>query len=640
MPPLPAGAGSRAEAVRVAAAVALCDRGVVEDADLVSAFRGGDPDAFAAIYDRYADRLHDFCHAILRDRHEAADALQDTMLVAHRRLHQLRDPTRLRPWLFAIARHQAYRRSRHRNQATPAEPANLDMRADDAPYDDGVRAEETSRIVWEAAAGLATRDQMVLDLHVRQGLAGGELAEALGVTTHHADVLVSRVRQRMERALGALLVSRLGRDDCTELGRLLEGWDGAFSVLMRKRVARHVDGCEICDDTRSRVAGAVALLGAMPLVPAPPELRDRLLGEIERISSDTTRRHAGRSWRPPPLTRASRRRRVAAAAACLALTVFGAGVITGADDRPPQDVALATDADASGAPDAPVHDEDGGPDAGSGGHAGITAPPPASDPGNAPPPGTGSGPPPEIVPADEPEPTDEPEPSLAPTGPTSAPAQDPPASVAPPPPPPESTTTTSTAPPELTMSTSALALTPADPIARFVIRNSGGAPLAWTAASDAFHLSATGGTLEPGASTSVEVALPDTTPEGTHGDGVVVEGAGASRSVTVSVDRDPRISRAAASPTSARCGDTVRVSAVVTDESALRVRVVWSTPTRRGETDMTPGTSDSWTATLEVTDGPLELRVVAVDARGNSASADAGTVEVTPCGTRPPPPRR
>jgi len=38
------------------------------DAELVSGSIAGDKAAFAQIYDRYADRLHDFCVGMLRDR--------------------------------------------------------------------------------------------------------------------------------------------------------------------------------------------------------------------------------------------------------------------------------------------------------------------------------------------------------------------------------------------------------------------------------------------------------------------------------------------------------------------------------------------------------------------------------------------
>jgi DNA-directed RNA polymerase specialized sigma24 family protein len=63
------------------------------DTELVAGVLAGDRDAFAAVYDRYADRLHDFCHSVLRDPHEAADAVQDTFVLAAQRLAQLNDPS-------------------------------------------------------------------------------------------------------------------------------------------------------------------------------------------------------------------------------------------------------------------------------------------------------------------------------------------------------------------------------------------------------------------------------------------------------------------------------------------------------------------------------------------------------------------
>ena len=95
------------------------------DSDLVSAASAGDQSALAEIYDRYADRIHDFCHSMLRDRHEAADAMQDTFVLAVSRLDQLRDPKKLRPWLFAIARNEVLRKSRQRQRVVPTEDAGV-----------------------------------------------------------------------------------------------------------------------------------------------------------------------------------------------------------------------------------------------------------------------------------------------------------------------------------------------------------------------------------------------------------------------------------------------------------------------------------------------------------------------------------
>jgi hypothetical protein len=55
---------------------ALPDWDIVSDAELACAAGAGDRVAFAGIYDRYADRLHDFCVGMVRDRDAAADCVQ------------------------------------------------------------------------------------------------------------------------------------------------------------------------------------------------------------------------------------------------------------------------------------------------------------------------------------------------------------------------------------------------------------------------------------------------------------------------------------------------------------------------------------------------------------------------------------
>ena len=263
-----------------------------DDAELVRAATAGDRGAFAAIYDRYADRLHDFCWSVLRDRDEAADATQDAFLVAAERLGQLRDPERLRPWLYAVARSQALRRVRARSRVAPEE----EMTELPDPATGPEQAAERSdlrELVWNAAAGLSERDRALLDLHLRHGLEGAELGQAMGVEPGHAYVLLSRLRDQVERSLGALLVARLGRDDCPDLAAILSGWDGRFTPLIRKRVARHVDACDVCSERRRTAASPLALLAAVPPMPAPAFLRDRVLERVELLSGSGSGGDAG-----------------------------------------------------------------------------------------------------------------------------------------------------------------------------------------------------------------------------------------------------------------------------------------------------------------------------------------------------------
>src|SRR5258708_16772468 len=91
----------------------------MEDRDLVAAIIAGDPAGLAAAYDRYASPLFAYCRTLLRDPEDAADALQDTFVVATQKLEGLRDRDLLRPWLYAVARNECLRRVRGRQaQAT------------------------------------------------------------------------------------------------------------------------------------------------------------------------------------------------------------------------------------------------------------------------------------------------------------------------------------------------------------------------------------------------------------------------------------------------------------------------------------------------------------------------------------------
>jgi RNA polymerase sigma factor (sigma-70 family) len=258
----------------------LADATAHGDADLARAAASGDRTAFAAIYDRYADRLYDFCLGMMRDRDAAADCVQDVFVTATTKLAQLREKERLRPWLYAIARNHALARIQHRRREYLTEEPP-EMASNTAGLDTLAARNELAALIDDACGGLSERDRTVFELAYRHGLDGPELADALGVSHTNANTLVGRLRDTVERSLGALLVARRARsvpNACPELVALLADWDGRFTVLMRKRIGRHIDNCSTCDDQRRRMVNPVALLGGAPVfVSAPAWLRQSTL---------------------------------------------------------------------------------------------------------------------------------------------------------------------------------------------------------------------------------------------------------------------------------------------------------------------------------------------------------------------------
>jgi RNA polymerase sigma factor (sigma-70 family) len=235
---------------------------IISDAELARAAAAGDRAALGAIYNRYAPRLHDYCVTVVRDHHTAADCVQDVFCIAAADLPKLREPDKLRPWLYAIARRAALRTLNQRRR----EPAVDDMpdavSVGPGPFTQTAR-NELAALVMAAAHGLSDRDRDVLELAYRQGLAGTELADALGVSHDCAKKLLQRLRQTFERSLGALLVARRAdHHGCPELAATLSDWDGQFTVLIRKRVARHIESCPTCDGYRCSLVNSVAMVGS------------------------------------------------------------------------------------------------------------------------------------------------------------------------------------------------------------------------------------------------------------------------------------------------------------------------------------------------------------------------------------------
>ncbi len=253
----------------------------MRDRDVVAAIVAGDPAGLAAAYDSYAASLHAYCRSLLGEPADAADAVQDTFVIAAAKLGGLRDPDRLRPWLYAVARNECHRRLRGR-----ARQADLDEAGDvtDAGADVGEQAErgDLRRLVLAAIGGLNPGDREVIQLNLWHDLDGADLADALGVPVNQAHALTSRARGQLERSLGALLVARTGREQCAELDTLLAGWDGELTPLLRKRVSRHIEHCEICGERKRRELSPAALLSVLPLVALPAGLRQQVL----RLVSD------------------------------------------------------------------------------------------------------------------------------------------------------------------------------------------------------------------------------------------------------------------------------------------------------------------------------------------------------------------
>jgi hypothetical protein len=98
---------------------------------------------------------------------------------------------------------------------------------------------------------------------------------------------------------------------------MLAGWDGTLTILLRKRVSRHIENCDVCGERKQRELSPAALFSVLPLIGLPPALRERVLRLVADRSPQAIGHRAlvvgragrfGRSGFPVQLSPAGRRR--------------------------------------------------------------------------------------------------------------------------------------------------------------------------------------------------------------------------------------------------------------------------------------------------------------------------------------------
>jgi hypothetical protein len=81
----------------------------MDDPEVAAAIAAGGLDGLAGALDKYAASLYEYCYSMAPE--VAADAVQDTFIIAWSKLGGLRDPGQLHPWLQAVAGNECFRRT-------------------------------------------------------------------------------------------------------------------------------------------------------------------------------------------------------------------------------------------------------------------------------------------------------------------------------------------------------------------------------------------------------------------------------------------------------------------------------------------------------------------------------------------------
>lgn len=163
------------------------------DEELIRRFRqSGDTAAFESLVRRYERDLFGYLRRYLHSAEMAEDVFQTTFLQVHVKRDTFEDGRRFRPWLYAIATHQAIdaqrRNRRHRMVELDRRRGDDEghsfvtaLASRDGTADDLAAAEESRQQVRSALDALSAPQRLVVELVYRQGMKYREAATRIGI---------------------------------------------------------------------------------------------------------------------------------------------------------------------------------------------------------------------------------------------------------------------------------------------------------------------------------------------------------------------------------------------------------------------------------------------------------------------------
>jgi RNA polymerase sigma-70 factor (ECF subfamily) len=170
-----------------------------DDTQFVRCARQGDRNAYAALYDRYANLVRAICFDTTGSLEQSQDLAQEVFLRAYRKLPSLQDDNRFASWLIGIARHvgrewvKRKRRDRKVRTGIPAEALAVEPDAEG-------RHDAT---IAKALAQLPEKQRLALHLFYLQGKSADQAQDVLGMSSSGFYKLLAQASEQLTKIIEA-----------------------------------------------------------------------------------------------------------------------------------------------------------------------------------------------------------------------------------------------------------------------------------------------------------------------------------------------------------------------------------------------------------------------------------------------------
>ncbi len=173
----------------------------MNDDELVLACRNGDHESFGALVIRYERELMGHALALLGNREDALDILQETFVRVFKSIDRFQAGRKFYPWIYGIMRNlcvDRFRRhardQRHRDALWKCVELNSEWN----------KSDERARRLWKALGKLSQEDREIIVLKHLEGRKYDEISEVLQVARGTVMSRLYRARQRLKEVVSRL----------------------------------------------------------------------------------------------------------------------------------------------------------------------------------------------------------------------------------------------------------------------------------------------------------------------------------------------------------------------------------------------------------------------------------------------------
>ena len=174
---------------------------LAEEQVLVREVQSGDERAFGTLVDRYLETAYATALSVLRDAHDAEDAVQNAFIRALERIDQLKPGSPFGPWFYRVLRSTCLN-LRRREVLRSHEEIPVSAAGGRDPESDLHRG-LTRDVVTTALGELPEMQRLAVTLYDLEGYSHQEIAEILGIAVGTSRAHVHHARKTLRRLIGS-----------------------------------------------------------------------------------------------------------------------------------------------------------------------------------------------------------------------------------------------------------------------------------------------------------------------------------------------------------------------------------------------------------------------------------------------------